>query len=656
MPGFFFIAGLLGLAAIAWPLYLHLRKQKKVTQVVPSLKLFGFSSKQAKKVRTEQLYLMAVRTMIFLLFALILAQPYLKSNKQLQLPRIVEDESQFRVVALLIDNAQTSLQPVDDASIFEKAKQEAISFINKSPSELRYVILTTSNPYAGDLKTAEKAISFIKSLDVSYKSGDAVSPIESFTDRYGHFPVGFIYFGVSSKSHWRSQFTEGSSPVRIYMHTYRTGSSGIGIKSAWVENNNLYIELKGRAAQLSEAKVSIISVNKELFKIDISEEQALQGKISYSLEALPETPIIGIKLEHDQDSPWNELFISLSEKEKEKKKKIYIIREEDPISIQLDRYFTEFFLTFTQSPSIEHLTINNFKDKKINSGLMIHLSRQKEQLQNININNENIIYFRQLLGEQPIIENIKWPARIESLPFKLQNQAEWLNIDSFKSDKVYQADSEVKTKILSDQNEKELVYIDENKIIVSLLHLNVNDVMNCAYHPFFPILLETLLINQNSNITYQPIENAGEKVNLKEFFGVENVIGQVSSPNGKTSEINTKVRKDFYLEEPGLYRLEETNQVHYAAANVKRPEDNDEVEPVILTQDMSFEVVELGNGEILPEEAYHLIYPKEKTGDVPPAIYSLSPYFAFLLAFFVFFESCYLLYIWRHSSGVGGDN
>ena len=55
MPGLLFSAALAGLATIAWPVYLHVRKRRdRRVQVVPSLRLFGFTSRRARRLRLRQ--------------------------------------------------------------------------------------------------------------------------------------------------------------------------------------------------------------------------------------------------------------------------------------------------------------------------------------------------------------------------------------------------------------------------------------------------------------------------------------------------------------------------------------------------------------------------------------------------------------------------
>ena len=87
MFGFLFSGALFGLATIGWPIYLHFRKNRNAQiQVVPSLRIFGFSRKRVQRLRLQQLLVLLARILVLLALFLLVAQPFCRTIRTLPLP------------------------------------------------------------------------------------------------------------------------------------------------------------------------------------------------------------------------------------------------------------------------------------------------------------------------------------------------------------------------------------------------------------------------------------------------------------------------------------------------------------------------------------------------------------------------------------------
>ncbi|MBT4821032.1 MAG: hypothetical protein HON70_35305, partial [Lentisphaerae bacterium] len=82
MFGLLFSTAMFGLATIGWPVYLHVRKRREQQiQIVPSLRIFGFTSQRARKMRLQQLVLLLARAAILIFLFALVAQPFVNSKR-----------------------------------------------------------------------------------------------------------------------------------------------------------------------------------------------------------------------------------------------------------------------------------------------------------------------------------------------------------------------------------------------------------------------------------------------------------------------------------------------------------------------------------------------------------------------------------------------
>ena len=152
---------LFGLLAVSVPIIIHLLNRRKFQKVVWAAMRFIQTSveKNQKRMRIEDMILLALRCLLLVLLALALARPALKNSG-------ADFIGQSKVTAVLIlDNSASMGMSDGTATRFEKAKQAAEQSLETMPSGSAMAVLLASDIANGvipeptfDLNLARKAI------------------------------------------------------------------------------------------------------------------------------------------------------------------------------------------------------------------------------------------------------------------------------------------------------------------------------------------------------------------------------------------------------------------------------------------------------------------------------------------------------------------
>ncbi len=136
---------LLWSAAAAIPIILHLlnrRRQQTVTWAAMRLLLQAIE-KQSKRIRFEQLILLAVRTLILLTLAFALARPFLVAENS---SGIVEAQRTPRLWILAIDNSYSMGYREEKATRFVTAQARAVEIVQAAIRGDAFALITLSQP------------------------------------------------------------------------------------------------------------------------------------------------------------------------------------------------------------------------------------------------------------------------------------------------------------------------------------------------------------------------------------------------------------------------------------------------------------------------------------------------------------------------------
>ena len=157
------------LAAAAAPILIHLWNKRRYREVSWAAieYLLAAMRKNSRRMRLEQLLLLAVRTLLILLLVLALAQPYLE---QAGLPFV---PGQRTLKVFVIDGSYSMAYKPTDKSRFERAKQLAAQIVDESSQGDAFTLVLMASPPAVVVGTP------------AVEPGDFIEEIENLKLRHG---------------------------------------------------------------------------------------------------------------------------------------------------------------------------------------------------------------------------------------------------------------------------------------------------------------------------------------------------------------------------------------------------------------------------------------------------------------------------------------
>src|SRR5262245_1857302 len=174
MVGFLAIASLTGIAAAAWPIYLHLRRERRVRlQEVPSLRIFRWRTRPARRKKVEDPLLLAARVGMVTALALLTAQPFLSTARKLPLPSLGGVEEENRLLGLVIDDSLSSLHGATEAARFESSRAWLLGQLDLLPDSVDVSVATTTYPRPTPPLTRDDARSLLAKMRPVMKEGNA---------------------------------------------------------------------------------------------------------------------------------------------------------------------------------------------------------------------------------------------------------------------------------------------------------------------------------------------------------------------------------------------------------------------------------------------------------------------------------------------------
>ena len=173
---------LAGLVSTSIPILIFLlwRQRRKPVQWAAMRFLLEAYRKHRRRMRVEQLLLLAVRCLIVLLLGAALARPVLDAAGLL-------DEGGERVVYLVVDNGVSSgIQDADGAAALDALRTQALSIVDELAPGDRIGVITTAEPALGlivppttDLAAARRAIETIAPEESASDLSSALSQLRS---------------------------------------------------------------------------------------------------------------------------------------------------------------------------------------------------------------------------------------------------------------------------------------------------------------------------------------------------------------------------------------------------------------------------------------------------------------------------------------------
>lgn len=172
-------------AAAAIPLVLHfLYRRRQHTSAWAAMRLLQqVIEKQSRRLRIEQMILLAIRTLILLLLAFALAQPFLQPSQEgtattLQRPP--------KLWMLIVDNTYSMNYREADLTRFESARQRAIEIVKLATKGDAFCLITMATPARSiiarptfDSTSTQAEIQKLETVDTGADLGQTLSLINS---------------------------------------------------------------------------------------------------------------------------------------------------------------------------------------------------------------------------------------------------------------------------------------------------------------------------------------------------------------------------------------------------------------------------------------------------------------------------------------------
>ncbi|MCK5805663.1 MAG: BatA domain-containing protein [Lentisphaeria bacterium] len=191
---------LVGLAALSWPLYLHLRKRRSPREVVvPSLLLFEQELSRARKRNLTELLLLLCRLLTFAALALLLARPFVKTRRRLPLPLLGGEQ---RVLAVVMDNGIETMARYEGRTRFEWQRDWLAAKLQALPPHTAVAFVTTTQPVPPPLVTPDRALRQLGACRPTTVSGSVLESVAAVRESCEGRQAALVVVGSRSPGLW----------------------------------------------------------------------------------------------------------------------------------------------------------------------------------------------------------------------------------------------------------------------------------------------------------------------------------------------------------------------------------------------------------------------------------------------------------------------
>jgi len=689
MPGLLFSGALLGLATVAWPVYLHFRKRRnQIVQVVPSLRIFGYSRRQARKLRLQQFFLLAARVLTLLSLFLLVAQLYWKTERRLPLPLTGGAGDDTVCLGIVIDDSLTAFHATARESRLDASKKWLTAQLANLPPVARVCVAPTSFPHPTPFMSRDEALDFLGRMQIVPQPGDAVQSLRNLVLQMSGKRGKVVIAAARSSALWKdlSEELAFERPVEVLFFDVTDCRADCIIRSLdyeihangtekWVcrvvgEPN----KIKGRQLVLTDAQ----GASKAMA---ISLPDAIKQKVVVQTGRAGGAKRCAIKLVADWDHPWF-AYYARSRTVGAGMNAVAIFRGAGEQALAAEKILTAGLIAVRPEVSVQHPGEATGDDVSLpdvsamvfvgasawNPTLQSWLERQVER-------GVRILWIPLREGqtaapagaERPGIVCPQWgqPTAVQAQdvhPLRLMPEAGVrhgleslllsgladMNFGTLMAPRL----GEAAETVLAGKNDQAVIAATQLNAQSSVWAFGFPASLedgSIAYHPFFPFLLDRVLfVGARAESAGVGVPTVGEGVDLCKWFGRKELDGVLVAPDESETPVKASLLRpaSFYVSLPGRHVLKMEGQEVVRQANARRePATRDftaeewaaawpEVRATWLGRDG---VVDLSDAPVIAA-----------TGSAEPRQrYDLSPVLMACLLAFLFLESVFLAGNWR---------
>lgn len=282
MIGFACGIALIGLAGIAWPLYLHFRqRQRPRVQVIPSLRIFGAKIRRRKQRRFENLLLLISRVAVLCALFLWVSQPFLETERELPLARLEPaDHTLLRHLVVVVDDGITAWHGRTLGARLDRAKEAVRTTLESLPEDVRVAVVTTTFPQATDFLDRQQAVELIEGFSVIPKEGDGGAALIAAAERLRDRRGAVLIAAPRDGDLWRAS-PEGTATGfdSVHFHDLTDLRLSAFIEDVTEDGDGLMVTIVGDADDITGITIAAHGLAGGSSRREISVQEALRGRL-----------------------------------------------------------------------------------------------------------------------------------------------------------------------------------------------------------------------------------------------------------------------------------------------------------------------------------------------------------------------------------------
>lgn len=307
MIGFLAAGALVGLAGLAWPLYLHLfRRRQPHIVVVPSLLLFALERRLDRRRRVSDLLLLLSRLLILTALCLLVARPWLRTHWGLPLPALDQNR---RVLGVVLDTSLRALGRDAKGTRFEQQRDWLVGRLETLPPDVAVALTTTAQPMAAPLLSPPEAVRLLAAMHPAPVAGDVSEGVRVMQEQVAGIPSLLCVVASRDLDLWPDE----AQRARLLIHDTTDLASPRGIRQVtWepTDPDGFEVELFGfDAADATLPEVVFTAPGGQETTRPATAQEVMQGCLRAVLPNLPRDRTLSVALAGSA-GPWDRWYVA----------------------------------------------------------------------------------------------------------------------------------------------------------------------------------------------------------------------------------------------------------------------------------------------------------------------------------------------------------
>lgn len=368
MIGLLVPAGLFGLATVAWPIYLHFRRRRHPrVQTVPSLRIFWRASQRAKRLRIQQLLLLAVRVLSLAALCLIPAQLFWRTAAVLPLPLAGAAEDDAPCLGIVIDDSLSARHANSENSRLELSKRWLVERLAQLPDTAQVAVVPTSFAQASPLMPKAAAIERLQQMACVPEPGNATRALATLAGKLSGRRAAVVVAAPRSEALWPS--AEPESPVwavpnLVFFDTTACRADcyiqSVSEEAGTEPEARWFCRFAGEPAAIRTKTLALSDAHGNSQRLPVSLQDAHRREIRVQPQHRREGAQYALSVVQDYAHPWFSWYLIPTAESSRAGHHVIVVRERDPASLVADQVLTAALLATRGAVPLQHVTAADF--------------------------------------------------------------------------------------------------------------------------------------------------------------------------------------------------------------------------------------------------------------------------------------------------------